>query len=105
MRPGLTPEARSTGLLGRGVPGPLPLILILALAAVFLAVAAFLRSAEYDEGYSLLLAAGTVRPAWPEAVFVVGEVRGIYEGRASLSGIFEALRGTDVHPPLYFWLL
>lgn len=94
-----------TGLLGREPAGLIPVLLVLGLGAVLLAAAAFLRSAEYDEGYSLLLAAGTVRPAWPEAVFVAGEARGIYEGRASLSGILEALRGTDVHPPLYFWLL
>ncbi len=71
-------------------------------AGVLLAVAA-LRGAEYDEGYTLLLAAGTPRPAWPSGVFTVGQAREVFSGHASLADIARALRTTDVHPPLYFW--
>ena len=71
-------------------------------AGVMLAVAA-LRGAEYDEGYTLLLAAGTPRPAWPTGVFTVAEARVVFAGHASLAEIARALRTTDVHPPLYFW--
>lgn len=92
-------------LLRREPASPLAVLLVLAGASLLLAAAAFLRSAEYDEGYSLLLTAGTVRPDWPAVPFLAGEARAIYAGSTSLPGILTALRGTDVHPPLYFWLL
>ena len=69
---------------------------------VLLATAA-LRGAEYDEGYTLLLTAGTPRPAWPGGVFTAGEARTVFAGHAGLGDIARALRTTDVHPPLYFW--
>lgn len=69
---------------------------------VLLATAAS-RGAEYDEGYTLLLAAGTPRPAWPAWVFRVSEARAVFAGHAGLGEIALALRATDVHPPLYFW--
>ena len=71
-------------------------------AGVLLATAA-LRGAEYDEGYTMLLAAETPRPAWPADVFTVGEARTVFAGHAGLAEIARALRATDVHPPLYFW--
>ncbi|WP_291297554.1 glycosyltransferase family 39 protein [Elioraea sp.] len=92
-------------VLRRGPASLVAVALVLGVAAVLLAAAAFLRSAEYDEGYSLLLTAGTVRPDWPTVPFLAGEARAIYAGSTSLPGILSALRGTDVHPPLYFWLL
>jgi 4-amino-4-deoxy-L-arabinose transferase-like glycosyltransferase len=73
-------------------------------AAVLLATAA-LRGAEYDENYTLLLTAGTARPAWPSGVFTVGTARAVFDGHASLASIARDLRATDVHPPLYFWLV
>lgn len=96
---------RMPALLRRGHGSPASVALVLVAAALLLAAAAFLRSAEYDEGYSLLLTAGTVRPDWPVTPFLAGEARAIYAGSTSLPGILTALRGTDVHPPLYFWLL
>ena len=75
---------------------------ILIGAGVLLATAA-LRGAEYDEGYTLLLAAGTPRPAWPAGVFTAAEARVVFTGHAGLADIARALRATDVHPPLYFW--
>ncbi len=105
MGPGVRRDGPAVWLLRRESGGIVALLLILALGAILLTVAAFLRSAEYDEGYSLLLAAGTVRPAWPETVFLAGDARAIYEGQAELAAIYRALRGTDVHPPLYFWLV
>ncbi len=71
-------------------------------AGVLLATAA-LRGAEYDEGYTMLLAAGTPRPAWPAGIFTAGEARAVFAGHAGLAEIARALRATDVHPPLYFW--
>jgi hypothetical protein len=78
---------------------------VLALAAVVLIAAAVLRGAEYDEQYSMFLTAGTPRPDWPETVFPAGAVAALQHGRATMSGIALDLRATDVHPPLYFWVL
>jgi hypothetical protein len=76
---------------------------VLALAALVLGAAAALRSAEYDEQYTLFLTAGTARPVWPEVPFAAGEVRLLQAGQAGLGAIARDLRATDVHPPLYFW--
>jgi hypothetical protein len=77
----------------------------LLLGTVVLTAAAWLRSAEYDEQYTLFLTAGTVRPDWPETVFPAGVVAAIQAGHATLAGIARDLRTTDVHPPLYFWAM
>jgi hypothetical protein len=75
----------------------------LLLAAAVLTAAAWLRSAEYDEQYTLFLTAGTPRPDWPETEFSAGAVAAAQTGHATLAGIVRDLRATDVHPPLYFW--
>ena len=77
--------------------------MILLLAALVLGAAAWSRSAEYDEQYTLFLTAGTPRPVWPEAAFPAGLVRTIQASHADLGTIARDLRRTDVHPPLYFW--
>jgi len=76
---------------------------ILALAAVLLTATAVLRSTEYDENYTVFLAAGTPRPEWPAGVFAAGTMRGIFAGHSTPASIATDLRHTDVHPPLYFW--
>jgi hypothetical protein len=68
-----------------------------------LTTAAGLRSAEYDEQYTLFLTAGTPRPNWPATVFPAGDVALVQAGHATLGEIARDLRATDVHPPLYFW--
>ena len=78
---------------------------MLALAAVVMIAAAALRGAEYDEQYSMFLTAGTPRPDWPETAFAAGAVTALQMGHATASGIALDLRATDVHPPLYFWML
>ena len=77
----------------------------LVLATCVLSAAAAARSFEYDEGYSIFVTSGVPRPAWPTTPFVVGSVRGVYAGHASLRQVAQDLRRTDVHPPLYFWAL
>ncbi len=74
-------------------------------AAAVLITAAAHRSFEYDEAYTFLLTAGVPRPTWPTAPFLAGEMRGLFQARASLPAIAAALRATDVHPPLYFWAI
>ena len=76
---------------------------VLLLAAAVLGAAAWMRSAEYDEQYTLFLTAGVARPAWPDVPFAAGDVQVVQRGRATLAGIARDLRATDVHPPLYFW--
>jgi len=73
--------------------------------AVVLCLAAWFRGAEYDEQYTLFLTAGVPRPDWPATVFPAGLARDIQAGHAGLAAIAHDLRVTDVHPPLYFWLV
>ena len=78
---------------------------VLLLATFVLTAAAWSRGAEYDEQYTLFLTAGTPRPVWPEGVFPTSLVRETQRGSAGWAGIAADLRRTDVHPPLYFWLV
>lgn len=78
---------------------------VLLLAAAVLVTVAASRSFEYDEAYSVFVTSPTPRPAWPDRVFRVGEVRGLFHAHAGPVAIARALRKTDVHPPLYFWTL
>jgi hypothetical protein len=77
--------------------------LVLLIAGGVLTAAAALRSAEYDEQYTLFLTAGTPRPVWPDHAINAGDVLALQTGRTSAMEIAQALRATDVHPPLYFW--
>jgi hypothetical protein len=77
--------------------------LVMLLGALVLTSAAWLRSAEYDEQYTLFLVAGTPRPAWPDTVFAAGMVPRIQRANPDLALISHDLRTTDVHPPGYFW--
>ncbi len=78
---------------------------MLALAAVVLLSVAWLRGAEYDESYTILLAQGTPRPDWPVGAFTAADAWGLLAGHSTLPGIADDLRRTDVHPPLYFWMV
>ena len=84
-------------------PRSRPLLPALVAAALVLISAAWLRSAEYDEQYTLFLTAGVARPIWPADAFPAGEVQRLQAGHASFAAIARDLRSTDVHPPLYFW--
>ncbi len=75
----------------------------LVLALLVLIGSAWSRGTEYDEDYSVFLASGTPRPAWPVGVFTPHDVRPFFSGHSTLGGIAADLRHTDVHPPLYFW--
>jgi len=78
---------------------------VLVLAVFVLTAAAWSRGAEYDEQYTLFLTAGQPRPAWPDGVFPTSLVRETQRGSAGWASIAADLRRTDVHPPLYFWLV
>jgi hypothetical protein len=80
--------------------------------AVFLLVAAQVRvpgivhrSIWDDEGITLLVTSGHAMPAWPSDPVPAGSVQGLFRGTASIGHITQELRDTDVHPPVYFWIL
>ena len=75
----------------------------LLLALLVLIGSAASRGTEFDEGYSIFIAAGTPRPVWPAGVFTAKDVRPFYSGHSTMASIDYDLRHTDVHPPLYFW--
>ena len=76
---------------------------VVLLAAALLLMTAAWRGAEYDEGYTLFLTAGTARPAWPATPFTAAEALKTLSGASTAGRIAADLRATDVHPPLYFW--
>lgn len=100
-RPQAVPNDRPSGAL----PTAVALALIVGLAGVLLTAASWLRGAEYDEQYTLFLTAGVARPVWPSQPFPAGTVTALQAGHSTLVRIAQDLRATDVHPPLYFWLV
>ncbi len=80
-----------------------PILLVLLGAALLLVGIAWLRSAEYDEQYTLFLTGRVARPVWSADVTTAGEIRRMQTPGAGLLTIARDLRATDVHPPLYFW--
>jgi hypothetical protein len=77
----------------------------LLLAAIVLGLAAALRGPEYDEGYTAFVTGTNPRPAWPATPFLAGDMRPAFRPAATPWAIAGNLRRTDVHPPLYFWLV
>ena len=80
-------------------------LIVLIGAALLLGAGTLLRSAEYDEQYTLFVTGAVARPAWPATSFTAGDVVRLQAVRADLTHIAADLRATDVHPPLYFWLI
>ncbi|HEY7578924.1 MAG TPA: glycosyltransferase family 39 protein [Acetobacteraceae bacterium] len=80
-------------------------LFVLLGAAVLLLSAAWLRSAEYDEQYTLFLTGRVARPLWPPNAITAVEVRGMQVAEQGPAAIARDLRATDVHPPLYFWMI
>lgn len=80
-----------------------PVLLVLLGATLLLIGIAWLRSAEYDEQYTLFLTGHVARPVWSPDPITAGEIRRLQSPRTSLSAIARDLRADDVHPPLYFW--
>ncbi len=79
------------------------IVLAMLVALIILVASAWSRGTEYDEDYSVFIAAGGPRPAWPATVFTPVEVQHVFSGHSTMQSIAEDLRRTDVHPPLYFW--
>jgi 4-amino-4-deoxy-L-arabinose transferase-like glycosyltransferase len=77
----------------------------LLVAALLLLAVAWLRSAEYDEQYTLFLTGGVARPIWGSDVVTAGDAMALQSGHATFLAIARDLRATDVHPPLYFWTI
>ncbi|WP_428377586.1 hypothetical protein [Lichenicoccus sp.] len=79
------------------------IVIALLLATIILVASAWSRGTEYDEDYSVFLAAGVPRPVWPAGVFSPSDVQHLFAGHSTMGSIATDLRRTDVHPPLYFW--
>jgi 4-amino-4-deoxy-L-arabinose transferase-like glycosyltransferase len=84
---------------------PLRLVAVLLLGAVLLGLAARLRGPEYDEGYTAFVTGTAARPNWPMQPFRVGDMRAVFAPAPTPWAIADNLRRTDVHPPLYFWIV
>lgn len=78
---------------------------LLPIAVPVLVAGAVLRGAEYDEQYTLFLTGQVVRPDWGDAIFPASAVAALQTPAFDPVGLAHALRTTDVHPPLYFWLV
>ena len=78
---------------------------VLLLAAVVLGLGVLFRGAEYDEQYTLFLTGGVVRPTWPVTPVSVASIRALQAPAMGWLAIADGLRGSDVHPPVYFWLV
>ncbi len=83
----------------------LPILSVLLAAALLLGAVAWLRSAEYDEQYTLFLTGGAARPIWSADVITAGEISALQSGSRGFAAMARDLRTTDVHPPLYFWTI
>ncbi len=79
-------------------------LLVLPFAVAVLVLAALARGAEYDEQYTLFLTGQVPRPDWGDAPFPAATAWALQHPTFDPAGIARALRETDVHPPLYFWL-
>jgi len=84
---------------------PLRLVAVLLLGAVLLGLAARLRGPEYDEGYTAFVTGAAPRPDWPTQPFRVGDMQAAFAPAPIPWAIAGNLRRTDVHPPLYFWIV
>jgi hypothetical protein len=73
-----------------------PILLVLLGAALLLVGIAWLRSAEYDEQYTLFLTGRVARPVWSADVTTAGEIRRMQAPGAGLLTIAHDLRATDV---------
>ena len=69
-----------------------------------LLLAAWCRGSEYDEQYTLFLTGQVVRPDWGHGILTAADVVAAQAPSFDPAGLARALRDTDVHPPLYFWL-
>jgi len=65
----------------------------------------FSRAIWYDEAITLLETAGNALPSWPKKPVPARTAKKLFVGDPTLSKIAQDLRQTDIHPPVYYWLL
>lgn len=63
------------------------------------------RSIWHDETVTLLETGGDAQPVWPQQIETVDEMKRFFSGRPSFTKIARGLSKTDIHPPVYYWLL
>lgn len=81
------------------------LVALLAVAAAVRVPGLFSRAIWYDETITLLETAAGDEVPFAEGPTPAGTLKGAFEGSRSLNGITGVLVTTDIHPPLYYWLL
>jgi hypothetical protein len=79
--------------------------LLIVAALVFSLPGIFHRSIWYDEAITLVSMAHQDTTAWPRGPRPAAEYKKNFEGHLSLPQIANALKKSDIHPPLYFWSL
>jgi hypothetical protein len=78
---------------------------VLAIAAAVRLPGLLSRSIWFDEAITLLETAGHASPTWPREPTPASVAKRQLEGAASFGQILKGLRRTDIHPPVYYWLL
>lgn len=63
------------------------------------------RSIWYDDAITLLETAGNAKPSWPTIPEQARIAKNQFIGKPSLSKIAVDLKRTDIHPPIYYWIL
>ncbi len=63
------------------------------------------RAIWYDESITLLETSGNAQPSWPQQPTLARVAKEQFIGTPSLSQIATDLRETDVHPPVYYWVV
>ncbi len=82
-----------------------PLVILLTVSAAVRLPGLVSRAIWYDESITLLETAGNANPTWPQEPAPAELAKKQFKGTPSLSEIAGDLYRTDVHPPVYFWLL
>ena len=62
-------------------------------------------NAWHDESITMLELAGRGSGGWPQGAQSLATMREVFQGVATPREITQVLTTTDVHPPLYYWVL
>ncbi|MCP5095602.1 MAG: glycosyltransferase family 39 protein [Chloroflexi bacterium] len=65
----------------------------------------FSRAIWYDEAITMLETAGNAVTTWPKEPVTAIDAKNQFVGSPTLQQIASDLRRTDIHPPVYYWLL
>ncbi|MEM9090656.1 MAG: hypothetical protein AAGC93_18150 [Cyanobacteria bacterium P01_F01_bin.53] len=82
------------------------LLILLLMVAIGVRIPGLVsRAIWYDESITLLETAGHAIPNWPQQPIPASIAQEKFEGTPTFVKLADDLRRTDVHPPVYYWLL